>query len=189
MGMKAAWMAVALLWAPRTIAAEKPERLNIGRAATAEEIARWDIAVRPDGRGLPAGRGTAAQGTTVYFTKCAACHGPEGEGLPNLGSRLIGPPREKFDFALSAQTESQKTIGNYWPFATTLFDYTRRAMPLNAPGSLTADEIYASVAYLLAKNGVIAESAVMDAQSLPKVRMPARERFVPDDRLDSNRVK
>ena len=176
-----------------------PDRLHIGRPATNEEIARWDIDVRPDGQGLPAGGGTSAQGAAVYLAKCAACHGAAGEGVSVqgaagegvlvLGARLIGAPRDRFDFALSPEAENQKTIGNYWPYATTLFDYMRRAMPFNAPGSLTNDEVYAVAAYLLVKNGIIPETAVINATSLPLVRMPAQPRFVPDDRLSSKRVK
>lgn len=166
-----------------------PARFNLGRPATAAEIARWDIDVRPDGKGLPAGSGTAAQGSAIFLAKCAVCHGPMGEGIPQIGSRLISGPREKFDFALTLKGEGEKTIGNYWPYASTLFDYVRRAMPLNRPGSLTDNEVYALCAHLLAKNGVIAESAVLDAKTLPLVRMPAEGRFLPDDRLQSNRVK
>jgi len=166
-----------------------PPRLEIGRPATAEEIARLDIDVRPDGRGLPSGRGTTSQGERIYRDKCAACHGMNGEGMRGLAGPLIGPPNPAFDFALNAQKEGEKTIGNYWPYATTLFDYVRRAMPFNAPGSLSDDDVYASTAYLLWKNGIVAEDAVMDAHSLPLVRMPAQSRFVRDDRERSKRVK
>jgi cytochrome c len=169
--------------------ASPPARLEIGRPATTEEIAQLDIDVRADGRGLPPGRGTTSDGARVYREKCAACHGLNGEGMSGLGNPLIGRPNAAFDFALSLATEGQKTIGNYWPYATTLFDYVRRAMPFNAPGSLTDAEVYASTAYLLWKNGIIAEDAVMTAQSLPLVRMPAQPRFVRDDRERSKRVK
>lgn len=192
------WIVLGLAFALRGAAetpptpadsADVPARLNLGRPATPEEIARWDIAVRPDGRGLPKGGGNAAQGAPIYLAKCMACHGPAGEGVSGVASQLISPPREKFDFAISMQAEKEKTIGNYWPYATTVFDYVRRAMPFNAPGSLTADEIYALTAFLLMKNGVIPEAAEMNARSLPLVRMPAQSRFVPDDRLKSNRVR
>ena len=167
-----------------------PERFHIGRAATAEEIARWAIAVPPDGRGLPPGRGTAAEGAAVYATKCAACHGLAGEGNKELrGPRLIPQPGDAYDFGVGRRNDDMRTIGTYWPYATTVFDYVRRAMPSAAPGSLTDGEVYAVTAFLLAKNGLIAEADVIDAQTLPKVKMPARSRYVPDDRLQTNAVR
>lgn len=155
------------------------QRYGLGQAATAAQIAAFDIDVTPDGRGLPAGRGTAVEGAEVYAAKCALCHGANGEGLGTFPP-LIG--REPRDFAFGRDAKLVKTVGNYWPYATTLFDYIRRAMPLMAPGSLTNDEVYSLAAYLLAKNEIITEGAVMDAKSLPQVKMPARERFVPDNR-------
>ena len=155
-------------------------RYGVGRPATRAEIAAWDIDVNPSGAGLPAGRGSAAEGASVFAAKCAACHGTEGEGLaagPALGGR---EPREGFPFGQSLKYT--RTVGNYWPYATTLYDYVDRAMPATAPGSLTADEIYAVVAWILSRNEIIAPTAVMDAASLPRVRMPARDRFVPDTR-------
>ncbi len=159
-----------------------PARFGFGRSADAARVARWDIDVRPDGTGLPAGKGTVARGHEVFLTRCAACHGPTGAegpydvlvGGPAWGSR--GPPRPR-------------TIGNYWPWATTLFDYVRRAMPQNAPGSLSADDTYAVIAWLLARNGVVADDAVLDASTLPAVVMPARGRFVPDDRRGGPEVR
>lgn len=166
-----------------------PERLGFGRAASPEEIARVDIDIMPDGRGLPPGRGTSAGGATVYAAKCAGCHGPQGEGSP-AGAALVGRnPSDAFDFSVSGEKERSKTIGNYWPHATTLFDYIRRAMPLDRPGSLTDEEVYALTAYLLHSNEIIAKDAVMDASTLPQVRMPARDRFRPDDRESSTRVR
>ncbi len=145
-----------------------------------------DIDVMPDGRGLPAGRGTAAEGASVYAAKCVSCHGVKGAG--GSAERLAGrTPGDSFAFATDASLV--RTIGSYWPYATTLYDYTARAMPFQQPGTLTPDETYAVVAYLLFLNGVIAEGAVMDQSSLPKVRMPARERFVPDDRRGGRLVK
>jgi cytochrome c len=188
-------IAAALAWSVPSRAIDQssgvasPPRFELGRPATSEEIARLDIDVRPDGRGLPPGRGTTGQGERVYREKCASCHGLNGEGMRGLGGALIGQPRQAFDFARSLESEGQKTVGNYWPYATTLFDYTRRAMPFNAPGSLTDDDVYASTAYLLWKNGIVAQDAVMTAQSLPLVRMPAQSRFVRDDRERSKRVK
>lgn len=167
-------------------AAQTPARFGLGRPATAEEIRARDIDVMPDGRGLPPGRGTASDGATVYAAKCASCHGPKGEG--GSADRLVG--RNPGDsFAYATDPSLLRTIGSYWPYATTLFDYTARAMPFPQPGTLTADETYGLVAYLLFLNGIIPEGAVMDAATLPKVRMPARDRFVPDNRTGGPRVK
>jgi cytochrome c len=118
---------------------------------------------------LPAGSGTAAAGKSVYEAKCLACHGAEGAGQPN--DRLVGGQ------GTMREAAPIRTIGSYWPYATTVFDYVRRAMPYVTPHSLTADETYAVTAYLLALNGVIAQDAVMDASTLPKVVMPNRANF------------
>src|SRR5262245_33584574 len=142
---------------------------NLGVPATAEQVAAWDESVGPDGATLPAGSGTAATGKVVYEAKCLACHGVEGAGTPN--DRLVGGQGTMRDAA------PIRTIGSYWPYATTVFDYVRRAMPYVAPHSLTADETYSVTAYLLALNGVIAQDAVMDASTLPKVVMPNRANF------------
>jgi S-disulfanyl-L-cysteine oxidoreductase SoxD len=158
-----------------TATADLPERFSHGRPATTAEIAALAIAVAPDGTGLPAGRGSVAAGVQVYAAKCAVCHGSRGEGVQGMGDRLVGT--EPVD-----STGWNRTIGNYWPYATTVFDYIRRAMPLDRPGSLTADEVYAVTAYLLHLNDIIAGDAVLDAGSLPQVVMPARHRFVRDDR-------
>jgi S-disulfanyl-L-cysteine oxidoreductase SoxD len=161
-------------------APEPPPRLAVGRAASADEIAAWDIDVSPNGAGLPRGSGTAAQGASVFAAKCASCHGAAGEGTP-LGPKVVGrEPADSFSFGRNPKVV--KTVGNYWPYATTLFDYVRRSMPITAPGSLDNAEVYAVVAYLLAENGVIDRSAVMDSATLAAVKMPARDRFVPDDR-------
>ena len=161
-----------------------PARWAVGRPAIDAEIAVADVDVNPRGVGLPAGRGTHAEGARVYAQRCAACHGARGEGTGSGATavpRLVGrEPREGFPFGQDPR--HAKTIGNYWPYATTVFDYVRRAMPLGAAGTLTPDELYAVTAFLLAENEVIARDAVMDARSLPLVRMPARDRFVPDDR-------
>jgi mono/diheme cytochrome c family protein len=159
---------------------QAPAQFDLGRPATAADIAPIDIDVNPAGVGLPPGQGTYDQGAHVYAAKCAACHGVNGEGNgPN--PRLVGSePRQGFPFGKDFKIP--RTIGNYWPYATTLYDYVHRAMPLSAPGSLTSDETYAVVAYLLAENDVVPRTAVMDAGTLPKVRMPARAHFVPDDR-------
>ena len=158
---------------------EEPATFGIGRPATDSEIAAWDIDVRPDGAGLPRGRGTFADGELVYAARCANCHGQTGREGPN--DVLVGrEPDDEFNFA--NDPELRRTVGNYWPYATTLFDYIRRAMPPSAPGSLGDDEVYGLVAYLLVLNEVIPAEVVMDASSLPNVVMPARDRFAPDSR-------
>ena len=165
---------------PASTATRLPERLGLGSVATSATLARVDIDVNPAGAGLPAGDGDAARGATVYVAKCASCHGTRGEGQGPY-PRLIGAePRAGFPFGTDAKIP--KTIGNYWPYATTLYDYVHRAMPLTAPGSLAPTEVYSLVAFLLAENQVIPGNAVMNASTLPKVRMPARAHFVLDDR-------
>ena len=159
--------------------AKAPATFGIGRPATPAEIAALDIDVGPDGAGLPAGRGTAADGAPIYAARCASCHGKTGKEGPNdvLVGRLTG---DAFPFAKDPR--APKTIGSYWPYATTVFDYIRRAMPSDKPGSLRDDEVYSLVAFLLAANELIPQDAVVDAASLPKVKMPARDHFVPDTR-------
>jgi hypothetical protein len=156
-----------------------PQTFGIGRPATDAEIAKLDIDVRPDGRGLPPGRGTPADGAPIYAARCASCHGKTGKEGPN--DVLVGRiPGDAFPFG--RDPKAPKTIGSYWPYATTLFDYLRRAMPADAPGSLTDDQVYGLTAYLLNLNDLVAADAVIDRASLPKVVMPARDKFVPDPR-------
>ena len=157
-----------------------PANLGLGRSATPAEIAAVDVDVGPDGAGLPAGSGTPEQGAAVYRVNCATCHGNDGEGHPPLYPQLIGGRRGSFNFA--NDPTMTRTIGNYWPYATTIFDYVRRAMPFGAPRSLTDDQYYAVTAYLLQREGIIQPGTVIDAKSLPAVRMPARAHFVVDDR-------
>jgi len=162
-----------------TLGSGPPARFGLGRPATADEIAAWDIAVRPDGKGLPPGSGRARDGVAIYASRCAGCHGVTGREGP--ADRLVGrEPREGFPFGRDPALV--RTIGNYWPYATTLYDYINRAMPANAPGSLAPDEVYSLVAYLLWRNEIIADTALIDARTLPRVVMPARNRFVIDDR-------
>jgi S-disulfanyl-L-cysteine oxidoreductase SoxD len=164
---------------PERASTSEPARFGIGRPATAAEIAALDIDVRADGAGLPPGRGTAADGAPIYAARCAGCHGKTGREGPN--DQLVGRiPGDAFTFARDPR--APKTIGSYWPYATTVFDYVRRAMPPDAPGSLKDDEVYGLVAYLLTLNELIPADAVIDAASLPKVKMPAHDRFVPDTR-------
>jgi S-disulfanyl-L-cysteine oxidoreductase SoxD len=160
--------------------------LGIGRAASPQEIAKIDIDVRPDGKGLPEGKGTAAQGAKIYAAKCASCHGANGQG--GSADRLVDRESGKnWDFATNPKLV--KTVGNYWPYATTLYDYTYRAMPFMQPGTLTPDETYAVVAHILALNKIVPEDAVMDRTTLPKVVMPSRDRFVVDNRKGGRVVK
>lgn len=153
-------------------AEEERERYGLGREVTQAEIAEWDDDVMPDGTGLPEGRGSVSEGEQVYRQQCASCHGPQGEGGPE--DQLVGTYEPGVNFSRGDVT---KTIGNFWPYATTLFDYINRAMPFTQPGSLTPDETYAVTAWLLHQNGIVEADAVLDAQSLPAIDMPARELF------------
>ena len=166
--------------------AEWPGSFAIGRDATPAEIAELNIDFGPDGAGAPPGSGSVAEGKEVYDAKCAICHGPTGQEGPN--DRLVGrEPRDGFPFG---ETRGfRRTVGNYWPYATTLFDYVNRAMPFASPGSLTANEVYAVSAYILFLNEIIPENAVMNAETLPEVVMPARDRFVVDNRVGGPEVR
>jgi S-disulfanyl-L-cysteine oxidoreductase SoxD len=151
---------------------------HFGAPIAPGDLSSWDISIGPDGAGLPSGRGTPAQGEAVYVAKCQACHGEKGVGRPN--DVLVG------GFGtIASDRPAVKTVGSYWPYATTLFDYVRRAMPFNESKSLTSDELYAVSAYILNLNGVIGADAVLDAQSLPKVKMPNRDGFIPFPRYPS----
>lgn len=154
---------------------------GFGRAATSNDITDLDIDISPDGTGLPTGSGTPAQGAAVFATKCASCHGDKGQGgLPASSEVLVGT--QPWFQEGNPRAVGPRTIGNYWPYATTVYDYVRRAMPFTAPQSLTNDEVYQVVAWLLNQNKIIGDNDVMDAQSLPKVQMPNRDGFVPDPR-------
>ena len=144
---------------------------NLGRVATTDEIARGDLIVSPDGENLPAGSGSVAQGAMVYAEKCVACHGADGTGGPL--DRLSG------GIGSIGSDNPIKTVASYWPYATTLFDYVRRAMPANAAQSLSNDEVYAVAAYLLSIDGIVDDDAVMNADTLPGVEMPNRDGFIP----------
>jgi len=143
---------------------------NLGQPLTHADLAAWEINVYPDGRGLPPGSGTMAQGAPIYAQKCAHCHGEQGKGAINAA--LVGAPPIK-------SIDATKTIANFWPYPTTVFDYIRRSMPWTEPRSLSNDEVYALTAYILALNKIIGEQDVMNAQTLPKVRMPNRDGFIP----------
>jgi len=157
-----------------------PRTFGFGGGATDERIAMWDIDVKPDGEGLPPGSGTVAQGKLVYETQCIACHGATGTEGPF--DRLVGTgPWEEWP--------SAKVVGVYWPYATTLFDYIVKAMPQLTPGTLTADQTYAVIAYVLNMNGLVADDAVMNAMTLPAVEMPGRDRFITDNRKGGPEVR
>ena len=155
---------------------ENPGPYGLGRAPTDQEIRLWNIDVAPSGEGLPAGQGTVQQGALIYAAKCAKCHGPTA--LEGPADRLVGGHN-------TLQTSKPvKTVGSYWPYATTLYDYLNRAMPLDVPQSLAPDEIYSVIAWLLHQNGIVAEDAVIDASTLASIRMPNRQGFIPDPRPD-----
>ena len=168
---------------------EPARRYGLGRPATEAEIAAMNVDVAPDGVGLPRGSGTVAQGRTIYAQQCASCHGANGEGIPPANPPLIGRPPHAENFPFGNNPRLPRTIGNYGPYATTVFDYVRRAMPLNAPGSLSDDEVYAVTAYLLAANQVIPMTATLDSASLVAVKMPYVDRFVIDDRPAAQTVR
>src|SRR5260221_7172543 len=146
---------------------------GLGKPISEADIKQWDIAILPDGTNLPPGSGTPSQGAKVYAQKCVACHaeGGKGGGAPGAGPLAGGAP-------LTNGIETPKTIGNYYPYATTVFDYVRRAMPFNMPRSLPDDEVYALTAYILSLNKLIGENDVMDAKTLPQVKMPNRDNFI-----------
>jgi S-disulfanyl-L-cysteine oxidoreductase SoxD len=148
-------------------------RPGLGKPITEADIKHWDIAILPDGTNLPAGSGTPAEGAAIYAEKCVACHadGGRGGGSPGATALIGGEP-------LSSGIDTTKTIANYYPYATTVFDYIRRAMPFNMPRSLSDHEVYALTAYILALNKLIDENAVMDAKTLPQVKMPNRDNFI-----------
>ena len=154
------------------------KQAGLGRPARADEVKQRDMTTLPSGAGLPEGKGTVAQGEVVFRDKCAACHGPNGEGVPPQGTQLVG------GVGSLASDNPVRTVGSYWPYATTVWDYIHRAMPLNQPGSLSADDTYAVTAFLLNRNKIIEASEVLDKESLPKVRMPNRDGFIPDARPD-----
>lgn len=162
---------------------KNPARFGLGRTPTAAEIAAVDIDVSPSGAGLPAGSGTPEEGAKIFASTCSPCHGANGEGKPPAYPQLVGGPRGNIDFSSDAKTP--RTIGNYWPYATTVFGYIRRAMPLTAPGSLAPDQIYAVTAYLLSREGIVPAGTRLDAKSLAAIQMPARPHFVLDDRRGS----
>ncbi len=162
-----------------TLFAQSP-KYGVGRTPSAAEIQNWDISIGPDGTGLPQGSGTAAAGKEIFANRCSKCHGAQGEGRDSVplagGQGTLKNPKPL------------RTVGSYWPYATTIWDYVSRAMPYNNPGLLTHDQVYSVTAYILFLNGIVSEAAVMDAHTLPKVRMPNRDGFVRDSRPDVPRT-
>ena len=166
-------LSMGVLWS--SDAADQHERTHgygLGRPATDQEIQRWNIDVAPTGEGLPLGRGTAQKGAAIFAARCASCHGATGREGPM--DRLVG------GVGTLGSQKPEKTIGSYWPYATTIYDYVHRAMPFPAPQSLSPEEVYSVVAWLLYQNGIIAEDTILDAHSLPGITMPNRNGFVPD---------
>ena len=170
------WTRSALLAiAAGALAAQAP-KYGVGQPATPEQIRALGLAIAPDGTGLPEGSGTPAAGREVFATACARCHGEKAEG--NIGPALVGGQGSL------ATAKPVKTVGSYWPYATTVWDYVNRAMPFDKPGLLKPGEVYAVVAYILNLNGIIGPGETMDAKTLPKVKMPNRDGFVADPRPD-----
>ena len=167
-----------LLAVPVTLAADESELTGLGSEPTAEELGAAGYTVFPDGKGLPEGRGTVSEGRAIYQQFCAACHGRNAGGED--AAALVGG-RDSL-----TSERPRKTVESYWPYATTLWDYIRRSMPYESPGSLSDDEIYAVVAHLLHLGGIVGEDVVLDQETLPKVEMPNRDGFVPDDRPDTD---
>ena len=158
-----------------------PATYGIGTSATAAEVAAMNTDIETDGAGLPAGSGDATKGAALYAAQCASCHGAKGEGAPGNppGPALVG---KSDGFNFGNDPKLVRTVGNYWPEATTLFDYIKRTMPLSAPGSLTDDQVYSLTAYVLAANEILPAGASLDSASLTAVKMPAKDKFVPDNR-------
>ena len=152
------------------------QTFGVGRTPTPEEIRDLGSAIAPDGQGLPAGSGSVSEGRAVFAAHCARCHGPTGEG--DVGARLVGGQ------GTLRTPRPLKTVGSFWPYTTTLWDYINRAMPFDKPGGLSPSEVYAASAFILNLNGIIDDTQVMDAQTLPKIRMPNRDGFVSDSRPD-----
>lgn len=162
-------------------------RLGLGRTPDRAVLSTMDTDIDPAGAALPAGRGSVEEGKALYAQQCAMCHAPDGHGMPPAFPRLLGRDPKAEGFAFASDFKLPHTIGNYWPYATTLFDYIRRAMPLTAPGSLTDAQVYALTAYLLAEDAVIPKGTTLDATSLRAVKMPYVDRFIWSDEVGASR--
>jgi S-disulfanyl-L-cysteine oxidoreductase SoxD len=169
-------VAFLLSMAPPLPAQAPAAKHSVGRTPTDQEIRALGVMVAPDGTGLPAGGGTAVEGRELFARRCAKCHGEKGDG--DVGPPLVGGQ------GTLATAKPRKTVGSFWPYATSVWDYVNRAMPFNEPGLLNHDEVYSAVAYLLYLNGIVDEKQAMNSKTLPKVRMPNRDGFVADPRPD-----
>ena len=158
------------------------DKLGLGRAATTQEIQAWDIDVRPDGQGLPEGKGSVSDGETIYGEKCASCHGEFGEGIDRWPVLAGGQDSLKSD-------DPVKTIGSYWPYLSTVYDYIYRAMPFGDAQSLTHDEVYAITAYILNLNDIVDEKFVLSKKNFTSIRMPNENNFIKDERPDTSRIQ
>ena len=177
-GLLAAVIGTASVWADGY-----PTKFNFGEAATEQDIARVAIAIPADGKGLPPGRGGYEKGKQVYEMACAACHGADLKGVAGLPDMPAGAAlRLVGGRGTLTSRKPIVTVESYWPYATTLFDYIRRAMPYTAPGSLSDDDVYAVATYILAEGNIVDRATVLDAETLPKVMMPNRDGFIPDPR-------
>jgi mono/diheme cytochrome c family protein len=185
--MRALNITLALAWAlwvgGADLVSAQHARVGLGTPATPDQIRGWDIDVRPDGVGLPAGTGTVEKGEKIYAEQCAACHGENGENPAKGFDRLAGGK------GTLSTPRPVRTVGSNWAYAATIFDYVRRAMPFTAPQSLAPDEVYSVVAYLLYINDIVPREAALDAQTLPKVKMPNADGFIPDGRPDVEGMK
>ena len=170
------WKLSALMLAGALLLAAQSPKYGVGRSPTEDQIRGLGAAIAPDGTGLPEGSGTAAVGREIFAAKCSKCHGEKAQG--DVGPALVGGQ------GTLNTAKPLKTVGSYWPYATTVWDYVNRAMPFDQPGLLKPPEVYAVVAYILNLNGIVANDQVMDAKSLPKVKMPNRNGFVADPRPD-----
>jgi cytochrome c len=168
--------AIVVLLIASAYGAQAQSAYGIGRPATAAEIAGWNIDIGRDGSNLPPGSGSVSHGREVFAQQCASCHGDKGEG--GIGDRLVGGQ------GTIATAKAVRTVGSYWPYAPTLFDYIRRAMPQSAPQSLSNEDVYAVSAYILNLNGLVGADAMVDAKSLAAIKMPNRDKFVGDARPD-----
>lgn len=173
--------------APAPVAVALPDRFDLGRPATDAEIAAWDIDVNPSWDNLPQGRGTVAEGKQLFAAQCAACHGLDGKSGPGMLGPLLVASEPKD--GLQDDYKAPRAIGNWWPYASTVYDYVHRAMPQVAPGSLSPDQTYALVAFLLAENDVVADDFVADQDSIRAVKMPTHVTFVRDDRESTNQFR
>jgi S-disulfanyl-L-cysteine oxidoreductase SoxD len=194
----AGWAAVAGVLLLVAVAGTPPSHAQaptygVGRAPTAEEVKAWDLTIPPNGEGLPPGSGTAALGRPIFAARCASCHGDKGEDpkyrVITGGRRALTAaelPKEGVDWLIGGAPAL--TIGSFWPYATTLWGYINRSQPFDEPGSLTAEQVYAVTAYLLYVNGIVGENDVIDARTLPQVKMPNRSGFVPDARPDVGKL-